>query len=193
MRNVIAFLVALGLVAAIFWLTRSKEKAARQPPATTASGSAAPGTPAAEQPERIDVSRVRRLDKASRQRLGEQIAAARERASTNTSTSGTPSLEAPMTLEDVGPSLQDKLREAIPILAECFAEPGAREATAMMTLLTDPELGTVIDTDTIKDANDQPLDAAIETCLRDTIDSLALPPLGPKGGQLPLKYTFKFD
>jgi hypothetical protein len=191
MRNVIAFLVALGIVAAIFWFTRSKKDQPAPPVVATASGSST--TAVSSVPAKIDVSKVRKLDKETRRQLGEQIAAARERArTTTTTTNGEPALEAPLVLEDVGPSLQDKLREAIPILAACFPQ-DAQAATAMMTLLTDPELGTVIDTEAITGEDGAPLDATIDTCLRDTIDSLALPPLGPKGGQLPLKYTFTFD
>ena len=68
-----------------------------------------------------------------------------------------------------------------------------RTAVAQMTMTSDPELGTVIDTDAIKDENGQPLDPELDTCLRDTIDSLALPPLGPRAGKLPLQYSFRFS
>lgn len=200
MRNVIAFVLAIGIVVAIFWLTRDKDTA--KPPApSVASGSASSSVPGAK----IDTSRVRRLDKAARKQLGEQIAAARAkaRASTPSSSSSTPSStggtppalpDDVMKLEDVAAPLQAQLKETIPILAECYADQqGLREALAQMTLTSDPELGTVIDTEAIKGADGQPLATKLDECLRDVIDSLALPPLGDKGGKLPLQYTFKFD
>ena len=49
----------------------------------------------------------------------------------------------------------------------------------------------MIDTGLITDAGGQPLATALDTCMRDTIDSLALPPLG-KGGHVDLQYTFRF-
>jgi hypothetical protein len=99
-----------------------------------------------------------------------------------------------MNLEGVAAPLQETLKQTIPIVAECYADqPGVREALAQLVLTTDPELGTVIDTTAITDANGEPLAATLDSCLRDTIDSLALPPLGDKGGTLPLQYTFKLD
>lgn len=199
MRNVIAFLIALGLVAAIFWWTRSSEKAA--PPATqTASGSSpaaaekASAAPTVTTNDKVDTTKVRKLDRAARKQLGEQIIAAREHARASASAAGAPPALETLTLEDVGAPLQDKLREALPLLAECFEQRAQKvDALAMMTLMTDPELGTVIDTDAIKDAAGDPLAPELDACLRDAIDSLALPPLGPKGGTLPLQYTFVFD
>jgi hypothetical protein len=62
-----------------------------------------------------------------------------------------------------------------------------------MTFFTDPEVGTVIDTDAIVGATDGgTVDPKIDACMRDVIDSLALPPLG-KPGKLKLEYTFRFD
>jgi hypothetical protein len=61
-----------------------------------------------------------------------------------------------------------------------------------MTLVSDPDLGTVIDTSAMTDADGTPLDHAHDECLRDTIDSLALPPLG-QPGKLQLQYSFKSD
>ncbi|CAN5859548.1 hypothetical protein BH11MYX2_BH11MYX2_19540 [soil metagenome] len=65
-------------------------------------------------------------------------------------------------------------------------------ALALMMMTTDPDLGTIVDSDKLTDADGTPLDASIEGCLRDTIQSLALPPLG-KAGKLPLQYSFRFD
>jgi hypothetical protein len=191
MRNVLAFVAALGIVVAIFWLTRSKDAPVRPPP-SVASGSAPKVAPT-----------VRRLDKAQHTQLRAQIAEAREKAraagassSSPSSSSSSPPPALPddtMKLEDLA-SMQEALKQTVPILAECYAdEAGVREALAQLTLTTNPELGTVIDTTEIKDANGQPLAPKLDTCLRDTIDSLALPPLGDKAGKLLVQYTFSFD
>jgi hypothetical protein len=194
MRNVIAFVVALGLVIAIFWLTRSKDEAPRRPVAT------APGS-APVTPNKADPETVRRLDKPARDTLRAQIAEAREKAraaataaAATASTSTTPPPALPddtMKLEDVAAPLQEALKQTIPIVAECYADqPGLREALAQLVLTTDPELGTVIDTTEITGANGEPLAPKLDTCMR---ESLALPPLGARAGKLPLQYTFKFD
>lgn len=207
MRNVIVFVVALGLVAAIFWWTRGHDDQPARPatvasgsqpaaaPATAGGGAASPGaSPANGASGAIDTSRVRRLDRATRAELGAQIAAARERARAQATAAGEPFVEEVMKVEDVAGPLKQRLEETIPLLAECYPDrEGMAGALAQMTLTSDPELGTVIDTDEIKDAAGQPLDAKLDACLRDTIDSLALPPLGPRGGKLPLQYTFNFS
>jgi hypothetical protein len=196
MRNVIAFVVALGIVIAIFWFTRPDDAPVTATP-VVASGSAPP----AAQAPKIDTSKVRRLDKATRKQLGEQIAAAREKARAAAATSSTTGSGPPpalpddeLQLEEVSAALQDRLQETVSLLADCYgAHPTVHEATANMTLTSDPELGTVIDTEEITGADGKPLAAALDTCLRDTIDSLALPPLGPTGGKLPTKFSFRFD
>jgi hypothetical protein len=192
MRNVIAFVVALGLVAAIFWLTRSEEDV-RRPVVATASGSAPRAEPTVA-PTKIDAPSVRRLDKPAREALRAQIAAARA-ASSGSSSAADPA-RAPddtMTLELSSP-LQETLKPTIPIVAECYADqPGLREAVAQVMLTTDPVLGTVIDTTEITDANGEPLPPTVDACMRDTIDSLALPPLSERPGRLLVKYTFELD
>lgn len=201
----IAFVVALGIVAAIFWFTRERSTgggtdergapaASAGPASSTTPASAAPaapGPPATADPVATvttPVDRVRRLDPEARRRLAAQIAAARAREAD-------PAAEAPvaLVLEDVAAPLQERLRETIPFLAGCYDDAGALAATANLRLVTDPELGTVIDSDAITDADGQPLPPTLDTCLREVIDSLALPPLGPRGGTLPLQYTFRAE
>lgn len=144
-------------------------------------------------------SRVRRLAPEERRRLGEQIAQAIQRARTASrpvgATSAAEGEDPIIPLEAVGKPLQDALTDAIPILAECYTRQGSstpQHAAALMTMISDPELGTVIDTEELKDADGNVLDRELDTCLRDAIDSLALPPLG-QPGKLQLQYTFRFD
>ena len=61
-----------------------------------------------------------------------------------------------------------------------------------MTMTSDRDLGTVIDTADILGPDGKKLGPTLDTCLRDSIDSLALPPLG-QPGKLQIQYSFKFD
>jgi hypothetical protein len=156
-------------------------------------GSAAVSARPGEAPQ----SQVRRLTSDDRRRLGEQIAAARQRARAAEPSTATGSADDDfIPVEQVGKPLKDGLTAAIHLLADCYPQqPGGdamRDATALMTMTSDPELGTVIDTDEIKDAAGNPVAPKLDECLRDTIDSLALPPLG-KRGKVHVQYTFKFD
>ena len=197
MRNVIAFVVALGVVVAIFWFTREAPSKKSSPKAGSAVASGSVATPSgsapASTPRPAKIDKVRRLDPAARKALGEQIAAARREARAKATAAGQPTSEDTMKLEDVAPDLETALEASIPILASCYEGTDVHAALAAMTMVSDPELGTVIDTDEIKDEHGKPLAAALDTCLRDAIDTLALPPLGPTGGTLQLQYTFKLE
>jgi len=199
-----AVIAAVGLV--VWWRGRGGEPVSRaaEPGRGSPAGPArAAGDPGAGEPPapRGAPGHVRRLAAEERRRLGEQIAAARRRAreaaARATGPAGAaPAEDATIPLEQVAQPLKDALQESIAILAECYREqPGGdslRTAAALMTMTSDPELGTVIDTGRINDAGGRPLALELEECLRDTIDSLALPPLGA-GGKLQLQYTFKLD
>lgn len=139
---------------------------------------------------------VRRLDPEARKQLGEQIKAARARARANAPAGGSGRASDDMIeLEAVAAPVKEAMFQSIPLLADCYKDrpAGERTAIARMTLTSDPELGTVIDTDAIKDAGDKPLDPKLEDCLRETIDTLGLPPLDSVGGKLQLQYSFRFD
>jgi hypothetical protein len=160
-------------------------------PPATARGDAAPAHPAERQ-------RVRRLAPEDRRRLGEQIAAAvrRARAAPRAPGGAAPAADEDpiIPLEQAGEPLRQALQESIPILAECYPQPTRSGAAALarMTMVSDPELGTVIDTGEITDAGGAPLDGKLDDCLRDAIDALALPPLGVPG-KLQLQYSFRFE
>lgn len=165
-------------------------------PASGSDPGPGPSTPPAS-PGEVRQGPVRRLTTDERRRLGEQIAAARQRAREAAGRPATgPAEDDVIPLEQVSGPLKDGLEASIHLLAECYPQqPGTdamRDATARMTMTSDPDLGTVIDTEGIQDAAGAPIAARLDECLRDTIDSLALPPLG-KGGKLKLQYTFKFD
>jgi hypothetical protein len=191
-RNVIAFCIALALVIAIFWLTRSKSSDdKRTTPIASGSAPRAEATPS--KPEKID--RVRQLDAPARAKLREQIMAARAKARADAASSSSSPISPPaddsIPLEHAG-TIVEALKETPAIVAKCYGEKDEGfEAAAMMSIISDPELGAVIDTDRITDKAGNPIDQKIEDCMRDTIESLALPPM-PDRGILKLQYTFKF-
>ena len=191
-------LVILALVAALIaWRLTRTTRITPDPTTTAAPDRASPSSPtppSAPAPVDAGTPQVRKLAKEDRQRLEAQIRAA---IAKSTSTAGAaPSLgdELPVIpLEDVGKPLQQALEDAVPLLAACYRERKAgHDAIALMTLISDPELGTVIDTGEIQDEAGAKLETQLDACLRDTIDSLALPPLG-KPGKVALQYSFKFE
>lgn len=205
--------VALAVVAAVITvMIWNRGEDAPQAPATstgsaTAVAPAANGDAASTPPSTTTNARVRVMSREDRQRLREQIAASikRRAAAAGTSSpasgSGASSEDGDLptlALEDAGPELRGGLQDAIAHLADCYPHDAVpdggsgKRAAAMMTLITDPELGTVIDTERVTDEAGAPLPEALETCMRDAIETLALPGLD-KPGALPLQYTFVFD
>lgn len=199
MRNAVVALVVV-IIAVLVWWQWPRHRDAKpgveaQRAAATAPASASSSTP----------SKVRRLDPDQRKLLGQQIETAIKRSSTAAAAtaaaaahpgSAAPTLDGDpiIPLESVGKPLQEGLQASIPLLAACYEKSGTppKTAAAMMTMASDPDLGTVIDTAAMTDASGQPLSRELDECLRDVVDSLALPPLG-QPGKLQIQYTFKFD
>lgn len=181
----------LLVVALVLWRWPHKGR-----PAHRSSGRPTPGatfkTPTTVQPA---PGGVHRLDPDQRQQLGLRIAAAIAKARAAKPAPGPAAEDALIPLEQVGKPLQEGLSAALPLLARCYEAEGsaqARTAAVQMTMISDPDLGTVIDTDALTDADGNPLSKQLDACLRDTIDSLELPPLG-QTGKVKLEYTFRFD
>jgi hypothetical protein len=214
MRNRTLFVIAIVVLATsfIFWRQRRAASPEAAPPEAISTKTLA--SEVAHAPSAAP-SHVRKMTRTDRDALAAQIRASlAHRAPANgapatnaarpTATTAAPTLDEPLlTLEDVGPELKSALDEAIPILGECYEQhpehttagsgsDAARVAVALMVMTSDPQLGTIVDADKLTDADGTPLDGALEGCLRDTIESLALPPLG-KPGKLPLQYSFRFD
>jgi hypothetical protein len=204
MRAAAISLVLVGVIAGVFLYARRKE--ADAPVAGPQQTAPATGETASHaRPEVGDLlGRVQRLSKEERLALGERIAAAltraRAAAASRGSSAGAGAVPGgdgypELRLEDAGPTLIQALEQAIPHLGVCYPKDtsGKRPlAAAQMTLFTDPEVGTVIDTDAVTGMDGGVLDEKLETCLRDVIDSLSLPALG-KPGRLKVQYTFRFE
>ena len=198
MKRALAVVAVMGLAVAIGWWLwpRTELDPSPEPAATGGRDATAVGSTASAP---IDTSRVRKLAPEERRRLGEQIRAAIERSrNASTSSAAQPRGSAPtlpdepdMKLEDVTKELQAALANSLPLVAKCYEQHStATEALAKMTMISDPELGTVIDTEEITGPNGKPIDPKLDECMRDTIDSLGLPPLG-KPGKLKVQYTFR--
>ncbi|MEO8703479.1 MAG: hypothetical protein ABI867_25755 [Kofleriaceae bacterium] len=199
---VLAIIAALAIAYSI-WSRRSSTPAESAPIRDAGTGTTATATATAQSltdaATVIAIQHVRKLSPDERRRLADQITAARASArAAAAKTSGTaPSADDTIALEQVSGTVKTALEEAIPLLAECYARGSAgsaagKTAAVTMTLYSDPSIGTVIDTDAMKDLAGKPLEASLDDCLRTTIESLGLPPLGT-GGHLPLQYSFVFD
>jgi hypothetical protein len=197
-RNVVAMLVVSGIVLVVWW---KWPHSAGSPPAASGKAATAATAPVATSATTGRPTGVRRLDPEERRHLGEQIAASLKQArvarAAAAGSSAPPALdEDPMlTIEDLGKPVKDALQASIPLLAACYEKAGSaapKTPLARMTMVSDPDLGTVIDNAEVTDADGKPLEHSLDECLRDAIDSLALPPLG-KPGKLPIQYTFRFD
>jgi hypothetical protein len=169
------------------------ERAAAQP---GMAGTAAPPPPPPPPPP---PTRVTRLGTATeRQQIVAWIAAARAARAQRAAASGAGAASAgagtPNDLEHAPAKLQAALGEAIPFLAECYKTGSAleRRPAVQLTLIGDPEVGTLVDADRLAAPGGKPLDPELEGCLRTTLASLELPPLG---GTEPLhiEYSFRFD
>ena len=198
-RSLWLVLVAVLVAAGLWWWKRTAPPSAG--PTTPRGSAAAPAPVATPAPPPAATAKTRKLSPEERKQLGAQIAAAihkaREARAAQARAAGSAVADDDpvIPLEAVGPELKDALTAAIPILAECFAHAGItdpRTAVAQMTMTSDPDLGTVIDTADVLGPDGKKLAPSLDTCLRDTIDSLALPPLG-QPGKLQLQYSFRFD
>ncbi len=199
MRSKVLFVALVVVVIAVTLLWRRHETAhplSMGPQAESVE--ITPGSPRAPQ--------VRRLAPDERKQLGEDIHAALRRAGPNTAEAAKspaggvggkqPVLtdEPLLRLEEIGPSAKASLESTIPEFAKCYeGKSTANKAPiAIMEMVSDPDLGMVIDTTQMIDADGNPLPKDIDECLRETADSLSLPPLG-KPGRLPIQYSFHFE
>jgi len=190
-----------------FALLRSPSKAgaphepsvASSPPAGSPSSSPAAGPAAHTIPAHV----TRLAGPAERQEVADRIAAAHA-ARVRQAPPQPPSLpgaaangdpdDTSHDLERASPTLKAALAEAIPFLAECYKTAPLTQLrpAVQMTLTGDPDVGTLIDAEQLRDQDGKPLDPELDGCLRTTLGSLELPPL-PAANPLHLQYSFRFD
>lgn len=213
-KLVIAAVAAVIAVGAIWhWYPRTSASAAHAPAATsTAMAStstpavSAPQTPALAPPEH-----VRKLASADeRRQLVAQIAAA-QAARKATSPAARPRTIGPGVPGDQGSFgsghegdmdrdvIRGAMHEVLPFLGDCYSD--ARGTTlaadhleihAHLTLSGDPDIGTVIDAKQLFDDKQHALPTKLDDCIRGTLQTLELPPLGD-GDTIEVDYPLAFS
>jgi hypothetical protein len=99
--------------------------------------------------------------------------------------------------EGMKQTVRGAMREVVMHLMTCyessFASRGHKplDIVAHLTLSGDPDIGTLIDAPKLFDDKGAPLPDKLDDCLRDTLQSLELPPL-QEGDFIVLDYPFKF-
>jgi hypothetical protein len=94
--------------------------------------------------------------------------------------------------------LREAMREALPVLAECYSKAlptlanSHLSVAAHVRLTGDPDVGTLIDADELHDDADKPLPADLDSCLRDTFQQLELPPLA-EGDKIDVTVPLRFS
>ncbi|HET9991870.1 MAG TPA: sigma-70 family RNA polymerase sigma factor [Kofleriaceae bacterium] len=95
--------------------------------------------------------------------------------------------------------IRGAMREVLPFLADCYGNARATtlsadhiEIRAHFTLTGDPDIGTVIDAKQLVDADHHTLPPNFDDCVRSTIQTLELPPLGD-GDTVEVDYPLIFS
>lgn len=186
------------LVGLLLWKLRGHEAAPVRPGSTSGSvvGAAAGASTAAAPASAKRRDHVTRLSSPEERRaIAERIAAA-QAARVAQAASRPPELPAEdhgHDLERVAPRLKAAMGEAIPILAECYKTGAMTEKRpAVQLVLSGDDVSTLVDAQQMTDPSGVPIDGELESCLRTTLASLELPPLG-NTEPIHLQYSFRFD
>jgi hypothetical protein len=202
--NVVKSVAVIALIGAaiLVWYLRRGHDATPAASAPTTAGSAQTATT-----QRPPVH-VKRVTAEERKQLAEQIQNARKGRAATSAPAGpslpaqtpAPSLPKQPSLSADDPeqfktTMRSAMKEVIPYLAECYDKakslPDAINVVAKLTLLGDPDIGTLIDTDGIADDKDGALPSDFDVCLRDSLTNLQLPPLA-EGEEVKVTYPFMF-
>jgi len=188
MRNVLVLAIFVAVVIGVILWRRATER--RHVPADehvvlVMTGSAA--VPASAETPPADAalavpSRVRKLEPGERERFAAQIA--RARANPTPGSASPPALAGAIDGPDqVLAAMLAATAEIKPFMVECHAAETARRGApvsairAALTLAGDADVGALIDTSELTDGDGKPLSPAFAECLRETLRSLALPPV----------------
>lgn len=197
---------AILVVITLWWVTRSTshdahtDSSSRVVTTTPTAGSRVSGdsppepTPSRAPTQAIRISREQRLE------MAKKIEAARARrpaagqtpvTTVESSASGSTDTNRMNTAEDVLAELQAIARELESATDDCTRKyaPGIAGFQTELTLLGDPDIGTLIDASTpVLDKDGAPLPRPFDDCMRDAFQTLALPPM--KNGD---KYTVTYS
>ncbi len=178
--------LALAVALGILWYARRDDI---QPLASTPVDALA-----VEHREPVTTSRVRRLTPAQRQELANQIARATALRIARKSSSHEPidlGRMPALAHESADPAVRkfnDRALEELggtqTYLAECYdkyrkALPAKLTVFTKVTIVTDPDIGAYVDAEALTDADGKPLPADFDSCIRDMLQTFALPPLPP--------------
>jgi hypothetical protein len=200
MTGVIAVVAA---IAAVMYWQRHRGQSDSSGDTVAAGSTGAPAATAADPPRSGSgiPTHVAKLSPDERRKLADRIAAAQAGRG---AVSATPRPKLPDTrmpgtdTDGIRTSIQSAMREANPILKECYDKSLPKlgedriEVRAQIRLTGDPDVGTLIDADRLTDPDGKPLLDEFDDCLRNTFQSLGLPPL-VEGNKVRIAYTLVFS
>jgi hypothetical protein len=147
------------------------------------------------------VAHVRTLATGERREVADRIASAQASRHVPTPAPRLPPIAIAFTSSDpdgMKRTVRGAMREVLIQLSTCYESsfasrgPKALDIVAHLTLSGDPDIGTLIDAPQLFDDKGAPLPSKLDDCLRDTLQSLELPPL-EEGDYIVLDYPFKFN
>jgi hypothetical protein len=160
-----------------------------------------PTAPTVATPQ-VTVPHVRTLASGEERRevAGRIAAAQASRAQSSTPPPRLPPITDTLTSGDpdtMKQTVRGAMREVVAHLMTCYESSlstrGRKElhVVAHLTLTGDPDIGTLIDAPQLFDDQAEPLPSQLDDCLRDTLQSLELPPLA-EGDHVDIAYPFTF-
>ena len=202
MNKILIATVALLVAGGVVWrvLPRTPKPANSSPPAlanrpTERSNAVVPAVGGSASSPSKHVTQF--ADSAERARLAQQIASAKaRRASPSAPAPSVPAADGDAAMDHE--TIRSAMREVIPFLTDCYeaAQPtlGADHLaiSAHFTITGDRDTGSVIDAKQLFDENNKPLPAKLDDCLRSTLQTLELPPLGD-GDSIDVDYPILFS
>jgi hypothetical protein len=196
-------ILGVALAIGILWYTRADHI---QPLASTPYDAGA----RAIEPSRADSSprpktRVRRLTKEQRAELAAQMRRATPQPAGSASLEPTTLVAAHESPDPAVRKFNDRALEELggtqTYLAECFDKhrkllPATLTVQTRVRIVTDPDVGAIVDAESLTDPAGQPLPAEFDSCIRDMLQTFALPPLPPTEDPqflLALQLSFRDD
>ncbi len=193
-----SLLVVVMVAALMFVLWRHRRH--DEPPASDgASGATTTPEPRADdapKPTTGPARAIRKVTPDERAAIADAIAKAQasraaraDRAQRPSGSAVQPSSDA---VNEFAHGLLMTLHEVTPYLAGCYDDGHGKHLTTAVVRMNfsgDPDIGTLIDPDTMVDGDGNPLDRNISECLRTTLQSLELPPLA-EGSRMSAKFSF---
>jgi hypothetical protein len=179
--------LALAVALGILWYARRDNI---QPLASTPAGPPVVADP--PHTEAKPKSRVRRLTVTQRDELARQIAkSTAARTARKSSSAPVPARAPELAHESADPAVRkfnDRALEELggtqTYLAECYDKhrtglPPSLTVFSKVAIVTDPDIGAYVDAQALTDPDGKPLPAEFDACIRDMLQTFALPPLPP--------------